>query len=321
MDKRTVRRIIIAICILLCIAAVSGYGTEIYLRSRVLSSSGVVRLGDVAVISADGGLADRLRAVPLAVFSSNQSGMVLEHGLIRQSIESRGIIQFMLIGSRVVVNRVQVQPDRQDAILRLKRHFRAKFPQARFKLQVQFSGEIPVLYAASYAISWKFTATPVVDGKWRQGRMLINGENGNRLTVGFRYCITPIMLVAVVLRPLKQGEPVLRGGYRWTTVPADKVPSDPVSSDRQLRGTTAAVDLPAGTILTPEKLRFPVTVRRGQLVEVVYKNSGIEIIAPATAEQSGRPGEVIRLRAVQSGRIIQARITVNGRIRLQGGRT
>jgi len=79
-----------------------------------------------------------------------------------------------------------------------------------------------------------------------------------------------------------------------------------------VQGMAAKRRIRAGQTLTPSLLTQPLAVRRGQPVKIVASQDGIEASTSGEALADGQPGEVIRVRNVRSGKVIDAQVVVEG---------
>jgi len=136
---------------------------------------------------------------------------------------------------------------------------------------------------------------------------------GNRPWTSYHKVRVSVYQTVVLLKqPVRQGTSIepsnlalekrdmtgQRGGYF----------TDPAS----LEGQIAKRTLPGGLILGPEHLTTPSPVRRGQQVSIQARSAGVDISMPGIALSDGRPGQRIRVRNAQSGRIIEGTVTRPG---------
>ena len=82
-------------------------------------------------------------------------------------------------------------------------------------------------------------------------------------------------------------------------------------------GLLAAMPLKAGAVIPPaaaRALRPEIAVHRGGGVTMCIQGAGFQIRALGQALEDGRPGEAIRVRNVDSGRILLARVAADGTV-------
>lgn len=80
----------------------------------------------------------------------------------------------------------------------------------------------------------------------------------------------------------------------------------------EVQGMAAKRRIRAGQTLTPSLLAQPLAVKRGQPVKIVASQDGIEASTSGEALSDGQPGEVIRVRNVRSGKVIDAQVVAEG---------
>ncbi|WP_249121688.1 flagellar basal body P-ring formation chaperone FlgA [Stutzerimonas stutzeri] len=77
-------------------------------------------------------------------------------------------------------------------------------------------------------------------------------------------------------------------------------------------GLAAKRRIRAGQTITPALLEQAMAVKRGQPVKIVANNEGIEASTSGEALADGQPGDVIRVRNVRSGKVIEAKVLEAG---------
>ena len=77
-------------------------------------------------------------------------------------------------------------------------------------------------------------------------------------------------------------------------------------------GLAAKRRIRAGQTITPALLEQAMAVKRGQPVKIVASNEGIEASTSGEALADGQPGDVIRVRNVGSGKVIDAKVVEAG---------
>ena len=77
-------------------------------------------------------------------------------------------------------------------------------------------------------------------------------------------------------------------------------------------GKAAKRRIRGGQTLTPALLALPLAVKRGQPVKIIASHDGIEASTAGEALGDGRTGEVIRVRNVRSGKVIDAQVLDEG---------
>jgi flagella basal body P-ring formation protein FlgA len=87
------------------------------------------------------------------------------------------------------------------------------------------------------------------------------------------------------------------------------LPGDPgqyLVSAREIEGKQLSQSLQAGEALEKRMLQAAATVKRGDLIELLFRSRAVVLRTSARAEQPGATGEVIRCRNLQSGATVLA---------------
>lgn len=80
----------------------------------------------------------------------------------------------------------------------------------------------------------------------------------------------------------------------------------------EVAGLAAKRRIRAGQTITPALLEQAMAVRRGQPVKIVASHDGIEASTSGEALADGQPGDVIRVRNMGSGKVIDAKVLGSG---------
>jgi flagella basal body P-ring formation protein FlgA len=80
------------------------------------------------------------------------------------------------------------------------------------------------------------------------------------------------------------------------------------SSIDDLKGMTTIAPVQGNTIITDHMVEIPPTIRQGSLVKLIIKRSGFEIVTKGLAQQAGYKGEVIKIKNVNSKKMLYGTI-------------
>jgi len=119
---------------------------------------------------------------------------------------------------------------------------------------------------------------------------------------------------AVATSSIPAGTKITRRNASVRTVASDKPAEGEFVSPF---GLTAKVDLSAGEAVRPDALLEGspgVVIRRGQTIVMMIQGPGFSISGLSRALQDGRPGEIIKVQNVDSGRIVAARVSFDGTV-------
>lgn len=89
---------------------------------------------------------------------------------------------------------------------------------------------------------------------------------------------------------------------------------DAISDTQVAVGFTGNRSLRTGQVLSKRALLTPLLVLRGHSVSIVARSQGIAVTVAGEAMDSGREGEVVRVRNIASGKVIRARVIDVGKV-------
>lgn len=84
-----------------------------------------------------------------------------------------------------------------------------------------------------------------------------------------------------------------------------------------LRGRVAARNLTIGRVLTQMDLKKEVLVQRGQVIRALVGGESFEITAQVSAEDSGSMGDVIRIKNLETQKMMSGQVIDRGMVRIQ----
>ena len=77
-------------------------------------------------------------------------------------------------------------------------------------------------------------------------------------------------------------------------------------------GMVARRSVPAGAVLHPGLVQAPVVIRRGETVVLLARANGMEVRVEGRAMADGAVGDVIRVRNLSSGRVVEGVVVSPG---------
>lgn len=92
------------------------------------------------------------------------------------------------------------------------------------------------------------------------------------------------------------------------------LPSDCVIDTGDVRGKVARISIPKGIVVTNRMIESPKLVKRGDPVVIVAGNGDVEITATGEALMDGQVNMVIRVKNLDSQKVIAARVTEKGKV-------
>lgn len=114
--------------------------------------------------------------------------------------------------------------------------------------------------------------------------------------------------IVVAARPLVRGTLLTAADLQVAAVDEARTGDGWIEDPKPAIGRLLQTALPAGAPLSPDALSDPVSVRRGETLELVVRRGAMRISADGVALADGRPGERLRARNLASGRVVEGRL-------------
>ncbi len=122
---------------------------------------------------------------------------------------------------------------------------------------------------------------------------------------------------AVVLkRSVVLGQLLTSSDVEFIEVDVSQGRETPLKLD-DIQGVVAARTMKAGQILFPSDIKKEDLVKRGQTVKLFSGSLDFEVSVTAIAEQPGRLGDIVRIKNIESGKILSGQVVGAGEVRLQ----
>lgn len=120
--------------------------------------------------------------------------------------------------------------------------------------------------------------------------------------------------VVVVKQNLPNGALIEESHLTLEKRELSRLPQDVVHEFSEALGKETRMSLKVGTVLRKSHLAERQVVRRNQEVEIIARGMNFEVKAKGIAMQNGRLGEYIRVKNISSQKIIQAKVTGEGKV-------
>jgi flagella basal body P-ring formation protein FlgA len=125
-----------------------------------------------------------------------------------------------------------------------------------------------------------------------------------------------LIKVAVLSRRLRRGDIVRARDVAVRSIDRARVPTDALTRRDELVGLAARRALPSGAPLRNGDLQAPTLVRRGALVTLEINTATIRLTARGKALDNGVLGDTVRIRNIQSKRVVQGTVVGMDRVRI-----
>ncbi|MBX3039757.1 MAG: flagellar basal body P-ring formation protein FlgA [Bdellovibrionaceae bacterium] len=123
-------------------------------------------------------------------------------------------------------------------------------------------------------------------------------------------------MAAVLKRSVTLGQTLTSSDVEMLEVDVSHGRETPLKLE-DLKDVAAARTMSAGQILFPSDIKKEELVKRGQTVKLFLGDADYEVSVSAVAEQPGRFGDIVRIKNVESGKVLSGQVVGSGEVRLQ----
>ena len=306
-------------------------GAEVVLREQATVVGPIVRLGDIADISASTkSILKGLSSTPLVPAPAPGSPQFLQRSHVRDLLASRGIdiLSLQIRGAAVVqIGKSSQQPETEaprvlsnqeiETLLRdsLKQHLQNETGHSQWRITLKLSPN-----AYHKLASWgQNLAVRGGRAPWTgRYQFQVRGVNSTGLDadgeIEFQATVVKIQSVLFARQVIKKGD-VIRAVDVEIRQQEGQVPRHAMSTLDQALGMEAKQTISENMILQENLLRAPLQVQRGETVTVVARTGGISVRTFAVARQDGALGDLVQIETLDGKQRFAAR--VSGRHRLE----
>jgi len=304
-------------------------GADVVLREQATTVGPIVRLGDIADISAaSSSILKGLATTPLVPTPALGSAQFLQRSQVRDLLATRGIdissLRFrgamvVEIGKATRKSEILAQP--QPAVFS-NREIETSLSDAIVKFLTNETGHdhwrvsLNIRSSAYGKISALGKNISVRGGRrpWigRQ-RFQVRGVDSDE-EIEVQATVAKIQSVLFARQAIKRGN-VIRVVDVEVRQQEGLIPSLAMSAIDQVIGMEAKQSISANTIIRENQVRAPLQVQRGETVTVVARTGGISVRTFAVARQDGAMGDLVQIETLDGSQRFAAR--VSGRHRLE----
>jgi len=304
---------------------------QIELREDVVVDNNSVQLGDIATIqAADPDVLQRLRTLDVGILSNEQPMLMIGRTRVALRLRLSGMdaSQFQITGGTKAVVRRRVPQLVSDsaiesaAIPTMESALGVPASQLRVRLNSpmmaslpkQIQGETGLRIEVQSPLSGRLGTVSLTVRLWREAQLVFSRSG--------RFEVFQQQHVAVTRTSLPRGHVIEARDVQFTdrflAAPADQL------AEAQVIGRQVRNPLPAGKMIALRDLLAAPTPKQEQLVKardnvtVLAVSGRLRVkMAGAEALQSGKAGDVIKLRNLSSKKIITGRVTGAGQVEIR----
>jgi len=299
------------------------WGAELVLHERFVPNGPVVRLGDIADISAVSSL-DLDQLVTTLLLPSPAPGtrqylsasqireLLISRGVDAQNLHFRGAAAVQIGESRkprsqtVGATLPKASQQQVETAVRaaIEQHLREQTGYSQWRVE-------PTLNAAEHRRMARLGNKLIARGgkaPWTgTQRFEIQGETVAQNAVVTAQ-VAKIQPVVVAKRPIQQGD-LIRTSDVQLRQHEGSVPSRAFSTLDQVLGMQARRSIQADAIIQQSHVRAPLQVERGETVTVFARTAGITVRTYAIARQDGALGDLVQVQTLDSKDRFTARVS------------
>lgn len=300
-------------------------GAEIVLRDRATARGAVVRLGDVAEITAaDAVTVERLSATPLMPAPTGDASQFLRSTELRDILTSRGldVRSLNLTGAEVVTighteieslkpgeatksnDAASIDATTEQLTAAMCEHLRQRSGHDLWNVQVDADDD--VLAAFRHAGS----TTVISGGKapWAgRQRFTVSGGPGTPSATAYAR-IERLEMAAFTVRAIERGEFIRRADVELRPH-SGALPKHALTSLESIVGKEATQGIRADSLLLANQIRSPLIVHRGERVSVRARAAGVSVRTYAVAQQDGGLGDLVTVQSLEGKERYAARVS------------
>ena len=311
---------------LLLIAARNGAAAEFHVRESCRAESAVVRLGDVAdILATDQGQREQLAAIELFPSPAGTQRRAVSVRQIQDALALRGInlAQHRFSGaSQITVERASERISSKRSRLTAAQSKAAnQLVRAAMLayLNVRAGGEQP--WEVTFDLADEQASAvlgsqqrPQISGgiaPWvglQQFKVLTTTAQGPAtFNLQAQVVLRPSVVVAV--RPIAAGARITPADVQLQISQSESINEAFCQQLDQVLGQEALGAIAAGTVLEKSALRPPLLVKRGELVTIIARSSGVRVTTRGKSRDDGSHGEVVEIEPLGSKDKLLARVS------------
>jgi flagella basal body P-ring formation protein FlgA len=318
------RFVAIFAAVLLCLPCISGPGhaeTVITMKDSAVIDDARVLLGDIASIS--GASPERANKLArLEITSAPKPGhskqIDRDFTLARLHHKGLGADGILFTGARCTSatrSSQSIPSDKLAGMLRSYIETRMPWTAQDTVIEVQPPPSVDGLPSGKAAVTFE------CDGDYRYVgdtslKTTIKVDGKRCRTLYLRAGVHPFTPVAVAVKNIKRGEPILESDFSMVKKDLTDLRRGFFVDKTDLNGLVAARSIAAGAAISLQCVERPIAVKRGKIVVAEIKGKGFRITAMAKAMDNGRVGDVIRLTNVDSRRTFTGEVVDESTVRV-----
>lgn len=295
----------------------------VHLAPEVVVRGDEVALVDIADVTGDSPLSDRVRALRVAPAPPAGTTQPLAADTIRARLASIGAdgARVQLTGAaRVLVTRAHQMIRGAELIEAVRRETRARLEAAESRGEA--SALLPIARPEDLRVP---TGDVKLDVRVHEGAtgaatmaatvtVRVNGRERHQVVLTFQ--LARMVNVIVVARALAPRRTLSASDFRHERRAIGEVPPDFLTELPDPTDLEVLRPVQAGEVLTPRAIRQRFAIKRGELVTLLLEGDGFRITTQGQAHDDARRGDAVRVLNVSSKREVIGWVEGGGVVRV-----
>jgi flagella basal body P-ring formation protein FlgA len=291
---------------------------QVYLPREISVSGNLINLGQVSVVRGSQTLVAAVSDIGLGRFSAPGQKITLDRPTILSRLASNGVSpeQVRLTGAESITVRRDQKVISSEDFVEMSQQFLMKHPPTASKCEA-----IAVIHPKDLVLPGRaenIEFSPRLVAGQTAGRLAVqidvkvNGESIGIREIPFR--LRYECLQAVAAKPIAEGDVFSTENLSLVTVMADR-PQTP--GWKAPYGMTATRTLPEGVEIRDDMFgpaKSDVVIRRNETVVIRIERPGFLVTAVGTALQQAHAGEYVKVKNMDSNRVIVCRVSADGTV-------
>jgi flagella basal body P-ring formation protein FlgA len=301
-----------------CAEDVVSDGLRIYLPREIVIHDDTPNVGEVGIIRGDEALAAKAAEVVLGRISVPGQEVTVDRGMLLSRLACSGIpvSKVKLSGAEKVKVRQKGQTIKAGDLVESAKSFLGKNPSAGSICRSELLGSPKDLLLSGVHRDIKLVPRIVKNGAGNQSRVNVSVMSGGReigvrrITFRHKYNTSKI----VTLRDIKAGEAISRENVKIEKTVSDYPQATTFSEPY---GLIAKRHIAGGRTVQPNMVgpaKSAILVKRNQSVVIRIEAGGLTITAVGKMVDEGAVGDIVRVRNVDSLRVITAKVNEDGTV-------
>ena len=304
-------------------AAAAAAPVKVRLAPEVIVHGDEIVVADIADVTGNGALADRVRALRVGPAPVAGATLPVAADAVRARLSSIGVdpASVELGGpARVLVTRAHQMIRAAELIEAVRRETRARFEAA--ELRGEPSSLMPIARPEDLRLPTGDVRFDVRVHESSAGAatlaatvtVRVNGREHRQVVLTFQ--LVRMVNVIVVTRALEPRRTLSASDFRHERRAVGEVPADFMADISDPSDLEVLRPVQAGEVLTPRVIRQRIAIKRGDLVTLLLEGDGFRITTQGQANDDARRGDAVRVLNVSSKREVIGLVEGGGVVRV-----